>query len=304
MILCVCPNPSVDKFAWIENFTPGMVHRIINEQHFPGGKGIHVAMAIKELGEEVALLGFWAGPTGEWLRMQCQEMGILTYGPEVSGWSRICTTFRSDNNYNNTELIGYGPALNDEDITAFKVSFQSLIGDATSIAMSGSWPQGSRDNEYAELINIAHQHQKPVFLDCSGQQLLNALKEKPYAIHLNHTEGKVALQQELPQGIAIRLLQYCEYAAITAGEEGLYLAHKNELIHAKCPVEKVYSTVGCGDCLVGGLAWAHRQGLDILQTARMATACGSANCMCPELGMLYKHDVDKLLDQVMLQHLT
>lgn len=304
MILCLCPNPSVDKYTWIENFTPGMVHRIINEQHFPGGKGVHVAMAIKELGEEVALLGFWAGPTGEWLRMQCREMGIPTYGPEVAGWSRICTTFRSDNNFNNTELIGNGPVLNNEAIKAFKKSFQSLIGDATNIAMSGSWPQGSSGDEYGELINIAHQHQKSVFLDCSGQQLLNALKEKPYAIHLNHEEGKTVLHKQHPQTIAIRLLQYCEYAAITAGEEGLYLAHKSELIHTKCPVEKVYSTVGCGDCLMGGMAFAHSQGLDMPQTARMATACGSANCMRPELGMLYKKDVDNLLDQVMLQHLT
>jgi len=299
MILCLCPNPSVDKYAWIEKFTPGKVHRISKEQHFPGGKGIHVAMAIKELREEVAILGFWAGPTGEWIRNQCQAMGIPTYGPEVPGWSRICISFRSDTMYNNTELISCGPTVNEKDFENFTQSFQALMADANCITMSGSWPQGAQGDEYAQLVTLANDQQKPVILDCAGQQLLNGLKVKPYAVHVNLTEGKAALHEEFPQTMATHLLQYCEYAAITAGEEGLYLAHENALIHAKCPVGKVYSTVGCGDCLVGGLAIAHKQGLDLLQTARMATACGSANCMRPELGMLYKNDVDKLLDQVM-----
>lgn len=304
MILCVCPNPSIDQYAWIENFTPGKVHRISKEQYFPGGKGIHVAMALKEVGEDVAVLGFWAGPTGEWLRMQCQKMGIPTYGPEVQGWTRISITFRGDNHYNNTELIGKGPVINSEIIETFKETFQSLMEEATCITMSGSWPQGTQGNEYAALINIAHQHQKPVFLDCTGQQLLNALKEKPHTIHLNQAEGKATFHEKYPQALAMHLLQHCQYAAITAGEKGLFLAHENVVIHAHCPVEKVYSTVGCGDCLVGGLAFAHTKELDLHQTAKMATACGSANCMRPELGMLYKSDVDKLLDQVIIQPLT
>ena len=300
MILCLCPNPSVDQYAWIEHITPGKAHRISKEQHFPGGKGIHVAMAIKELGEEVAILGFWAGPTGEWIRNQCQTMGIPTYGPEVRGWTRISISFRSDTMYNNTELMGCGPTINEKDFENFTQSFQALMRDATCISMSGSWPQGAQGDEYAQLLTLAHEQQKPVILDCAGQQLLNGLKEKPYAVHINLAEGKAALHEELPQAMATRLSQYCTYAAITAGEDGLYLAHENTVIHTKCHVEKVYSTVGCGDCLVGGLAIAHKQGLDMLQTARMATACGSANCMRPELGMLYKNDVDKLLDQVML----
>jgi fructose-1-phosphate kinase PfkB-like protein len=150
---------------------------------------------------------------------------------------------------------------------------------------------------------MANDQQKPVILDCAGQQLLHGLKAKPYAVHINLTEGKAVLHEELPQTMATHLLQYCAYAAVTAGEKGLYLAHENAVMHAQCSVEKVYSTVGCGDCLVGGLAFAHTQGFDMLQTALMATACGSANCMREELGMLYKKDVDILLERVMVQHL-
>src|SRR5690606_18207571 len=199
MLLCHCPNPSVDQYVWIEHITPGKVHRISQEQHFPGGKGIHVAMALKELGEEVTILGFWAGPTVEWLRKQCHEMGISTCGPEVQGWSRTSMTFRSDTMYNNTELIGCGPAIHEKDFENFRQSFQARLADATCITMSGSWPLGAQGDEYAQLITMANDQQKPVILDCAGQQLLHGLKAKPYAVHINLTEGKAVLHEELPQ---------------------------------------------------------------------------------------------------------
>ncbi|SDD81994.1 tagatose 6-phosphate kinase [Pricia antarctica] len=49
MILAVCPNPSIDTYAWLTVFKKGQANRISGMMEFPGGKGIHVAMALKEL---------------------------------------------------------------------------------------------------------------------------------------------------------------------------------------------------------------------------------------------------------------
>ena len=56
MLLAVCPNPSVDYSIWIDSLEPGKVHRATREERYPGGKGVHVAMAAAELGEDVTLL--------------------------------------------------------------------------------------------------------------------------------------------------------------------------------------------------------------------------------------------------------
>ena len=72
MILCICPNPSLDKFIWLENIHPGKVNRISRQEWYAGGKGVHVALGIAELGEECAVLGFWGGETGRQVKQFCE----------------------------------------------------------------------------------------------------------------------------------------------------------------------------------------------------------------------------------------
>ena len=68
MILCVCPNPSIDTISWVNQVVPAKINRIAKQKEFPGGKGVHVALAIKEIGERSAVIGFWAGASGSWIK--------------------------------------------------------------------------------------------------------------------------------------------------------------------------------------------------------------------------------------------
>ena len=303
MIFCLCPNPSIDMFTWVNDFVPGQVNRTRKEQRFPGGKGVHVALAAAELGEEVKLLGFWGGLSGQWIKEQCEKAGISCYGPEIESWTRTCLSFKSDNEYDDTELLGCGPDISNKDFLNFLEDFDQLLPEANCVSMSGSWPGKAPLDAYAQLIRKASQLKKKVFLDCTGEQLLNALKAKPYSIHLNRTESAVFFNEENPELLAGLLNEYCEQAAITAGVEGLYLKNKNEHFHAKCPVEKVYSSIGSGDCLVAGLAVAYCRGLITPDAACLAVACGGANCLRPELGMLNRKDVEMLLQKVKIKQL-
>ena len=298
MILCLCPNPSVDTFIWLPSFTPGQVNRVTKEQRFPGGKGIHVALAAAELGEEVTLLAFWGGPTGSWIRERCEKKGITCVGPQLSEWTRTCLCFRGVNTYNETEILGRGPEITGDDFKDFLQVFEEQLQDASCITMSGSWPAGARGNEYARLVEVAKKYNKAVFLDCTGDQLENCLAKKPYAIHLNHLEGKNLYNESATESLAKKLAVDCEVAALTAGADGLYLSGDGEFVHARCEVDNIFSTVGSGDCLLAGLAVAYQRQLNMLDSAKLATACGSANCIRPELGMLHQSDVATLIDQV------
>lgn len=80
MILCLCPNPSIDKFIWVEDFKTGKVNRVKKELSYPGGKGVHVALGIAELEEDCAIIGFWGGPAGKWKK---RSKEFTTY--EVDG---------------------------------------------------------------------------------------------------------------------------------------------------------------------------------------------------------------------------
>lgn len=303
MILSLCPNPSIDMFTWVNDFEPGKVNRVVKEQRFPGGKGIHVALAAAELGEKAILLGFWGGPTGQWIKERCEMAGVSCYGPIINSWSRTCLSLKSNDKYDDTELLGCGPEISKRDYKNFLKEFDNLILKADCITMSGSWPLGAPSDAYEELIKKASTKGKKTFLDCTGKQLSNAMLAKPYNIHLNKTESALIFKEENPELLAGLLNKSCDYAAITAGADGLYLKNNSEHFLTKCAIEKVYSSVGSGDCLVAGLAVAFSRGLSTRDSARLAVACGGANCMRPELGMLKLKDVEMLLKKVIVKEL-
>ena len=85
---------------------------------------------------------------------------------------------------------------------------------------------------------------------------------------------------------------------MTAGAEGLFLSNNKNTIHTKCKLEKIYSAIGSGDCLTAGLTIAYLNHFSFDEMAQFACACGSANCIREELGMLYKKDVESLLKRV------
>ncbi|MEY3451489.1 MAG: hypothetical protein RL711_1315 [Bacteroidota bacterium] len=303
-ILVVCPNPAVDIYAKIDSFKQGGTNRIVEETQFPGGKGVHVAMAAAELGEKVVLLGFWGGPTGSWIKKEIEERfpSIQCVGPEVTGWTRCCYTFKSNSDFDDAELLGTGPTLTENNIEAFQDTFEKYINNSTCVCLSGSWPKGAPQNGYANMIKVAKANHKATFLDCTGVQFENAIKMKPYMVHLNKKEVCEAYGvNDIKEAIA-QLVKTCDYAAVTDGAKGLYLADSTSLIQASCTLEKdkIYSAVGCGDCLTAGLVVAYVRNLNNDALAKMAVACGSANCLRKDLGMLYAQDVAMLLEQAII----
>jgi len=296
MILCVCPNPAIDKFIHIDDFNPGKVNRIKKELSYPGGKGVHVALGIKELGEEVALLSFWGGSTGKWIKQECEARGIVCYGPELEDWTRICLTIKSKNDFNETEILGAGPMVGTFEHTAFFKEYEKLLKKSDLVAMSGSWPNNSINASYSPLIERASLMGVKSFIDCSGDILLDALEKKPYAVHINHHEGYDIYKSKDSMEISMKLGNHCNMAAVTCGSKGLYLYDGKELTHALSKVENVISAVGSGDSLMAGLIVAHKRNYNLVETAKLAAATGAANCIREDLGMFYRKDVKHLFN--------
>ncbi|MEH6681449.1 MAG: PfkB family carbohydrate kinase [Sediminicola sp.] len=292
MVLCICPNPAIDKFIYTDNFGLGKVNRAHREVSFPGGKGIHVALGLKELGEEVILLGFWGGTTGKWIKKECEDMGIPCYGPELEQASRTCITIRSNNGSNNTEILELGPLIGQMEYNLFWDTYIHLLQNAESVCMSGSWPLNSMKANYGPFIKKAGAMDIKSFVDCSGWLLEKALKEKPYGIHVNQHEVQGLFKSSDIEENCLKLERSCTVAAITYGEKGLYLFKENRLIHSLSKVKAPLSTVGCGDSLMAGWVAAHKRGYDLLDTAKLAASAGAANCMREELGMFHKKDVE------------
>lgn len=299
MILCVCPNPSIDTYAWLAKFEQGGVNRIEKLQDFPGGKGTHVAFALEQLGADVSLFGNWAGNSGEWIRDTLTRAGIRPIGIPLKGNNRKCYTFRSgDNAFNNTELLEPGPEMTTKDWEKFLKKFNAQVKRHDFICMSGSWPNGAPEDAYLQLLKICAKHDKRAILDCSGVQLKNALKTKFFGLHINEHEAKDAFGVDNSVEVFSLLKEKVSLIALTKGKEGLYLRSKDQMLYASVVIDKVISTVGSGDCLTAGIAYSIVNGLTLEETAKYGVACGAANCLNEDLGMLKGSDVQRLVREV------
>lgn len=301
MIVAVCPNPSVDTVVNFNRLKGGEVNRALDEKFFPGGKGTNVAKCINELDEEVVLLGFWAGPTGKWIRQQLEQRGIECYGPEIDGWTRSCYTYRTKDVFNETEVLGVGPEIDTNALQKFYHQYDKLLKGSSLVVMSGSWPQGAPDDAYASLINRASQHNIPAVLDSAGGQFAKGFDMKPAAIHLNKKETAQFTGIQNIRGMLLKLAEKVNLSAVTDGKNGLYMMHDHQLWHSTLSLESILGAVGSGDALTAGLCVSMIRGYDDVTTARLAVACGAANCLHEEIGMFYKKDVDRLMDLVKVE---
>jgi len=304
MVLAVCPNPSIDTYAWLETFEKGQVNRIRVVDEFPGGKGIHVAMALKELGCPVSLMANWAGSNGEWIKSNARLTGIEMLGPQLTGNTRKCFTFRSDidKKFNNTELLEPGPKMTAEDWESFVFQFNLALKDCSLVCLSGSWPKGAPDDAYYQLLQLCEKVGKIAILDCSGIQLKNALKGKFFGLHINEDEAETNFGTKQHSEISKLLKNKISLLALTKGKDGLFLHLDGDYAHANVLLKEVKSTVGSGDCLTAGIAYAVFKEYSLDQIASYGAACGAANCMNEDLGILRQEDVQQLLPLVKVIH--
>lgn len=302
MIITLCPNPSVDKILQLDQFHPGQVNRCVKEQSFPGGKGVHVAMALKELGNDSKIIGFWGGPTGEWIKKECDILGISSLGPVLLQWTRTCITVLANSEASNTEILENGPEIGTDALNEFFEITKSEITGAKAICVSGSWPVNVPENVYETLKSLCEIYNKELWVDASGKRLEQALQVKPFGIHINKKEAAGFYGNGFtPVEYTQKLLNNCDVAALTDGANGLFLGYKDRIAHGKYSVGNIRSTVGAGDCLTAGLIHAWYQKESFENVCKIATACGAANCVRPELGMLYKKDVEQFKENVQLK---
>lgn len=304
MIICVCPNPSIDSFEHLEGWDFKQPNRVRISQRFPGGKGTHVALGLKELGEQPLLFGFWGGATGQWIIQQLCKLNIETAGVELPDWNRACMTFLGPDQLNETEVLGTGPLTTTPKVQEFYTKFNSLLPKAKAVCFSGSWPPNQALYGYGEMIKMSKSKGVLTFLDASGELLKEAIMHHPYCIHVNLKEASEFCKTDDTSEMLQILSDHADIVALTAGKEGLFLTNGKETVHAVNHLDKIISAVGSGDSLMSGLIYATIHKYDLLKTATCAASCGAANCIREELGMFYKSDVNSLIDSCVSKNIT
>lgn len=290
MITTVTLNAAIDKTYYVNSLELGGVQRVARQMDEPGGKGNNVAKVITLLGGDVTATGFVAGSSGSFIESSLRNRGIQTSFVRVAGESRVCLNIIDESNGTSTELLEQGPTIDDNHIAEMKETIHRLALQSSVVVLSGSLPQGSPADLYADLIGIIQSTKARVFLDTSGAALNSGLQARPHFVKPNEHElagwlGQDQLQEnewaEAAQKLATEgIAQVC----VTLGERGVIAFIDGQGYRAIPPTIHAVNTVGCGDSFVAGMAFAEERGYSPTEKLCIASAAAAANAMSDQAG--------------------
>lgn len=314
MLVCISANPAIDRRLRLESIAVGEVNRALSTQPFPGGKAAHVAMVAKSLGVDVMWVGFLGGAAGE----EC-ESGLSAFGVPLTV-IRTQTETRANLELVSadgvvTEILEPGGSVTEGEVERLLATCRDIFAESdrgTQVALSGSLPPGAPTDLYAHLIRLAHLHGCRALLDTSGTALREGLRAAPDFVKPNRDEAASFQGSAIPDTTAaIAAIQQffdagAKSVAISLGTEGMIWQRNANAEPFICrpSVLRNCSSVGCGDAALAGFAVAHERGLSDEETLRLATACGSANCLAEAPGRINQGNVLRFASEITVQRLV
>lgn len=299
MIYTVTLNPAIDYVVHIDKLIPGSVNRAGAEEMYFGGKGINVSVVLNELGVPSKAFGFTAGFTGEAIEKGIAAMGIETDFVRLEkGNSRINVKIQAGEE---TELNGRGPDISGQEAEEL---FRKLlqVKDGDSLVLAGSIPGSLPGDMYEVILERLSDRRIRVVVDTTGEQLLNALRYKPFLIKPNHHElGELfgvaitAKEEIVEYGAKLQDMGAQNVLVSMAGDGALLLDEDGRVYQTQACKGTVKNSVGAGDSMVAGFLAGLAQG-DYEYALKLGTAAGGAAAF--SAGLAGRADILKLLEQL------
>ncbi|MBF8808145.1 MAG: 1-phosphofructokinase [Enterococcus lacertideformus] len=298
MIYTVTLNPSIDFIVRVDGLKIGHLNRMKEDFKVPGGKGINVSRMLKRLESSSTALGFLGGFTGNFISNWLEKEEIRTSFTVVQSDTRINIKLKSETE---TEINGLGPIISNEEIDELK-RVLSLVGKGDIVVLSGSIPASLREGFYQELIEIVRKKGADFVIDTTGDELKNALREKPLLIKPNNHELAELYQTQfhsiediLPYGKKL-LAEGAQNVLISMAGDGALLFTKDGAYQSNVLVRPLKNSVGAGDSMIAGFIGSYSKKQDPIEAFKWGVACGSATAFSDDLAS--RALIDELLPEV------
>ncbi|MEW6086512.1 MAG: 1-phosphofructokinase family hexose kinase [Chloroflexota bacterium] len=301
MILCVTPNPAIDRTLHVGTLRLGEVHRSDSVLALAGGKGLNVARTIRALGGAPLCMGLLGGHTGNLLAELAEREGLSAYWTRMKSETRTCVILVEEDK-DATVINERGTDVSADECQNFLRDVWAQAEHAQLVCVSGSLPPGFLLDDFATLLQGLVARGKSVWVDTSGTALKTALDARGMNIKVNAAELGEALgleisdaeqatnagRQLLERGISSVVVTLGKNGAIMVAEAGAWIARP--------PAIDVVSSVGSGDAFLGGLVFALDAGNPPEVALRYGVAAGAANALHFGGGMVRSEEFDMFFD--------
>src|SRR5688572_25921792 len=187
MIICITPNPAIDRTIILPSLVLGNVHRAERSIVAAGGKGLNVARAIHTLGGEALCMGFAGGHAGHLLADLAQNSGLNFSWTWINAETRTCTILVTQIG-DATVINEPGPPVSKSDWKRLRRNIRKHISLAAWVCISGSLPPGSSAEDLQGLLRVLVDAGKQVWVDTSGSALVAAFNVPGLCIKVNGDE--------------------------------------------------------------------------------------------------------------------
>lgn len=298
----------MDKIYTVKNLLYGGVARADSVNNTAGGKGIHVANVITNIGEECLLTGFVGGKTGEFIQKRLNERKIKHEFVCVETETRTCINIMTPDG-KQTEILEPGSFIEQAQQQLFLRKYKQLLQRAEVVVASGSLPVNVSSDFYGVLGSLANAAGKKFLLDTSGDALQKSIFCKPYLVKPNLVEAEkftgCSIKDVYTAAKAVHTLQRnVTVPVISMGKDGAVISYENNVYHVLPPQIPLVNAVGSGDAFMAGMAIGFYRKDSIENIIRLACACGTANAMEAESGCVKKANVEKLLEKIVIKKLN
>lgn len=280
-VLTVTANPAIDQTLEIPGFAADKVNRVQSSRMDAGGKGINVATILGDLGVPTAVTGFLGSENTAVFERHFAEHGLQDRFVHVSGATRIGIKVVNPENHETTDINFPGLTIGAGEYAHLLRTVEELVVSGGWHVLSGSLPCGLDANFYADLIGVIRGKGGRVVLDTSGEPLCRAISAEPEVVKPNREElaeligAEVHTVEDAIEAADHLLKGHTQMVVVSMGGEGAVFVNREKALTVRPPHVEVRSTVGAGDTMVAGIVRALQQGMNLEETARLATAFGA-----------------------------
>ena len=285
-ILTITLNPTVDYATSASRVIPERKLRCSDPKVDPGGGGINVARAIRQLGGQATALVAIGGATGAHLLQLLALEGVPTVAFQGPGETRQSFSVREQETEKQFRFVMPGPSWKDTDVMRGLASIDQATGTGTLVVLSGSQPPGVAKEFPSILAEHITGRGARLFVDTSGPALMNLVQAPHEAIHvlrMDDTEAEEMAGHPLPElsdtaTFARKLVTHGVAAnvVVARGADGSVLSNAEGSWHCVSPKVEVVSKVGAGDSFVGAFTLSAARGEPLTDCLAHGVAAASA----------------------------
>lgn len=303
-VLTVTLNPALDLTTSTGRLLPLQKLRCAAPRLDPGGGGVNVSRAIKELGGESRAFVAIGGSTGNQLRALLDRAGLtVEYWPLLEE-TRLSFTVMEDATAQPYRFVLPGPVVSSAEAALILDKISSMIESSPGyVVASGSLPPGMPDDFYGRLANRARERGAKLILDTHGEALRAAAAQRPYLIRLNHLEAQELLggsADVAAHTLGRQLIDAgrCEVAIVTVGAGGAIVTSADGQLEIRPPHVEVRSGVGAGDSFVAALTFGLANGWVLEEAARYGVAAAAAAVITEATQLCQRETVEAFYAQI------